>query len=305
VLCPATGLRHPNLSPVLRIRAIGEPEVVVAVAGQVGAGRLFAMSDPSAVMNQMLRYPGNRAFVAGLSRYLVADDDAIGPRQGRLFIVANRFKEDGSYGGETSMRKDLDGILRAITTALEDARREGFPRWLDVALAALAILGVAVWVARSSARPYKSPLPRYARPTALVSQGGVAGRFALIAAPTSPRSLALMELKSALFEAVTLRFDLPSEPTPDALAKLVARGGADAGAVAELREVLSTMQRVEAAMLAGRPVSLPKATVASAGAVVTRVLRAVAADNPSPARRARLQDMVPASPPTSAGEGAG
>src|SRR5262249_1344316 len=92
-----TGLRHPQLSPVLRIRAVGEPDVIVAVAGQVGKGRLFAMSDPSAAINQMLRYPGNRAFVAGLMRYLVDDDGAF-KRQGRVFIVANRFADEGSFG---------------------------------------------------------------------------------------------------------------------------------------------------------------------------------------------------------------
>jgi len=69
----ATGLIHPNLSPVLRIRAIGEDDVIIAVAGQVEEGRLFAMSDPSATINHMLRYPGNRAFVAGLVRYLAND----------------------------------------------------------------------------------------------------------------------------------------------------------------------------------------------------------------------------------------
>ena len=51
---------------MLRIPANGEADVILAVAGQVGKGRLFAMGDPSATMNQMLRYPGNRAFVAGL-----------------------------------------------------------------------------------------------------------------------------------------------------------------------------------------------------------------------------------------------
>ena len=56
-----TGMTHPQLSPVLQIRAAGnDQDVVVAVAGQVEKGRLFAMSDPSAVINLMLRYPGNR-----------------------------------------------------------------------------------------------------------------------------------------------------------------------------------------------------------------------------------------------------
>lgn len=133
----ATGLRHPNLSPVLRIRALSEPDVIVAVAGQVGKGRLFAMGDPSALMNMMLRYPGNRAFASGLTRYLV-DEDGAQPHRGRLYIVANRFDEESSFGGETSLRKDFDAQLKALATAVEDARRDGLPGGALLALAALA-----------------------------------------------------------------------------------------------------------------------------------------------------------------------
>jgi len=282
----ATGLRHPNLSPVLRIRAFNEPDVVVAVAGQVDKGRLFAMSDPSALVNMMLRYPGNRAFAAGLVRYLV-DEDGPQPRRGRLFIVANRFDEEGSFGGETSLRKDLDAQLSALTRALEDARREGFPTALLIALAVLAALGVAAWVARASARPYRSPVPRYARPTPLVAQGGVAGRFAVIAAPTSPRSLTLLELKSALFEALALRFGLESDPSPEALAQIVAREGAlDERSYSAFKEVLSTMNRVEASVVAGRPANVSRPALAHAFKVVREVLAACHADGRQPQRGA-------------------
>ncbi len=45
-----TGLIHPDLSTVLKIRASGEADVALAVAGQVGKGRLFAMGDPSSLI---------------------------------------------------------------------------------------------------------------------------------------------------------------------------------------------------------------------------------------------------------------
>lgn len=277
----ATGLRHPNLSPVLRIRAAAagdEPDVIVAVAGQVDKGRLFAMSDPSALINMMLRYPGNRAFGVGLVRYLV-DEDGPQPRRGRLFIVANRFDQEGSFGGETTLRKDLDAQLAALARALDDARRDGFPTALLIALAAIAALGVAVWVARSSARPYRSPMPRYARPTPLVAQGGVAGRFAVLAAPTSPRALILLELKSALFEAMALRFGLESDPSPEALTRLVSREGAlDERALSAFKEVLSTMHRVESSMVAGRPANVSRPALAHAAKVVREALAACHAD---------------------------
>lgn len=269
------GLRHPNLSPVLRIRAIGEPDVVIAVAGQVGKGRLFAMSDPSATINQMLRYPGNRAFVAGLARYLV-DDDGQQRRRGRLFIVANRFSEEGSFGGEDTIRKDLESQLKALAAALAEARNDGFPGWLHVLLAASAALGMAWWVSRAAARPYRSPLPRYARPTPLVAQGGVAGRFAVLAAPTSPRSLALLELKSALAEGLVHALALGSEPAPEALAKQAVRaGGLDGAAASALTDVLQMMHDVESAVVAGRPANVSPGDLARAAGVVRRTLAAV------------------------------
>lgn len=265
-----TGLLHPNLSPVLHIRAIGEPDVVIAVAGQVGKGRLFAMSDPSALVNQMLRYPGNRTFAAGLVRYLV-DDDGPMLRKGRLFIVANRFDERGAFGGQTTLRKELDSALTSLAEALADARKNGFPPWLHVTLAVILVGGAAAWAVRSSARTYKSPLPRYARRIPLIAQGGAAGRFAMLAAPSSARGLLLLELKSALFEAVTHRFALTAEPTPDVLVRHLAPH-ADAALLDDLRRVLETMSRTETAVVAGQRPKVPQKVLVEASDVVRRAL---------------------------------
>ncbi len=267
-----TALRHPALSPVLRIRAIGEPDGILAVAGQVGHGRLFAMGDSSAVINQMLRYPGNRAFVSGLVHYLVDDDGAM-RRQGRLFIVTNRFGEEGAFGGQGGLRKDLESSIKSVSNAFSEARRDGFPPWAHLVLAAAAALGLATWVARASARPYKSPLPRYARPTPLVAQGGVAGRFAVLAAPTSPRSLAVLELKSALYEGLAEKLGLSADPGPAALAKMALKAGSlDERAYSAFKEILGMMQHVESAVVAGRPVRVPPRDLRRAASVVREVL---------------------------------
>jgi len=52
---------------VLVVRGVGEPDVAVAVAGQVEAGRLFAVGDPSAFINLMMRYPGTGGWRPGWS----------------------------------------------------------------------------------------------------------------------------------------------------------------------------------------------------------------------------------------------
>lgn len=276
-----TGLLHPNLSPVLQIRAIGEPDVVIAVAGQVGKGRLFAMGDPSAMMNQMLRYPGNRAFAAGLARYLVDDDGAM-LRKGRLFIVANRFDEHGAFGGQTTMRKELDSAAASLSEALADARTNGFPPWMHVTLAVIILAIAALWATRAAARTYKSPLPRYARRVPLIAQGGAAGRFAMLAAPSSARGLVLLELKSALFETVTHRFGLEAEPAPEVLVRLLASVG-DAALVDDVRRVVETMSRVETLVVAGQRPKIPPRSLIDASDVVRR---AIAACQPEHARAA-------------------
>ncbi len=278
----ATGLRHPNLSPVLEVRAVGEPPTIVAVAGQVGKGRLFALSDPSGLMNQMLRYPGNRSFASGLAHYLVDEDG--GERQGgRLFVVANRFSEEGSFGGKTTLRKDIESQMRSIGDALAEARQNGLPSWAHWVLALLAVLGVAAWVARAAGRPYKSPQPRFARPVPLVAQGGVAGRFALLSAPSSPPGLLLLELKSALVEALSHKLGAPLDPSTDALVSAAERaGGLDERGRSALKEVLNVMQKAEASVVAGRPVHVPRAALRNAAAVVRDVLAAAGAITSEP-----------------------
>jgi hypothetical protein len=272
----ASGLRKRGdpLTNVLKIRAIGEPDVMLAMAGMVKQGRLFAMGDPSAVINQMLRYPGNRAFISGLVHYLV-DDNGGTHRQGRLFVVTNRFSEEGSFGGRTSARKELESGLRSIATALTQARESGFPWWAHLVIAALVLFAVAIWVARASAKPYRSPVPRYARAVPLVAQGGVAGRFAMLVAPSSPRSLAVLELKSAMFEGVAARLGLDAEPSGERLVEL-ARGRLrlDDDALRRLQEALAFMHQVEAAVVAGRAIRVPKQALAKTSAAVQEVLDA-------------------------------
>lgn len=271
-----TGLIHPNLSPVLHIRAIGEPNVVIAVAGQVGKGRLFAMSDPSAVINQMLRYPGNRAFALGLVRYLV-DDDGPMLRRGKLYVVANRFEEHGAYGGEATLGKELESLLRSISDALEEARTKGFPPWAHVVIAILVVAGAAFWAIRTAARTYKAPVPRYARRVPLVSQGGAAGRFAVLAAPSSQRGLVLLEMKSALFEAVSLRFHLEGEPTPDVATRLLA-GILPPALSTRLGPVIEEMVRAESAVIGRRAAHVSLPALRNARDVVNEVVAVCTTD---------------------------
>jgi hypothetical protein len=95
----ATGLEHPGLSPLLVVRGDGEPDVLLAVAGTVGRGRMIAVGDASIPMNSMLRYPGNRAFALALVHY-AAEDDSWGKRGGKVYVLANDFETTGTFGDD-------------------------------------------------------------------------------------------------------------------------------------------------------------------------------------------------------------
>lgn len=276
VLNHPMALVHPDLSPVLKVRLAGsEGDAIVAVAGQVEKGRLFAMSDPSALINSMLRYPGNRAFSVGLVKYLANDGERNG---GRLYLVTNAYKQEGSVGGDRSMMQEVESAMRSLGDSLADVRKEGFPPWLLAVFAAGAVALLGVWVGRTSGRPYKSPLPRYARSTPLVSRGGVAGRFAMLAAPSSPKGLVLLELKSALFDAMAERFGLEPSPSGEAVMKAVRTSGlVETTLLSRLDQVVQKMQRTEAAVVAGAGARVPKAVVVDAHEVVRAVVDACGA----------------------------
>jgi len=289
VLNHATGFNHPRLTPVLIVRGVGEPDVAVAVAGQVDAGRLFAVGDPSAFMNQMLRYPGNRAFALGLMRYLVEGDRPV-HGTGRLFIYANQFDERGGFGGVTPWRKSIDRALQSLRDSFGDLRRQGLPPWLRTVFAVLAALALA-WSGRKLlGRSYRARDPRFARPTPLVAQGGIAGHAAVLSSPSSPVALALLELRSALCEALAQHLDMSAQSTATALVdEAHRRGQLDDQARRDVLGVLGRMQRAEAGVLSGRPARVKRADLVRASKVVREIFsRAGIELHTPPGMRARM-----------------
>jgi len=286
VLNHGTGLRHPDLTPVLEVRVRGGEPVAVAVAGQIDGpkakGRLFAMGDPSAFINLMLRYPGNRAFAEGLVHYL-ADGDATEPRRGRLFILANEFGERGSFGGVTPLRKTIDRKIEALLEALHELRQNGFPWWLHMLVAAATAFVVVWWVLRSLVRMYKSRLPRFARAVPLVAQGGVAGRVAVLSSDVSPPALALLEVRSALVEALSSHLGMSTQTPPTQLVEeLERREGLPSELGRRVRNMLSRMGAAETAVVAGAPPRVGDDEVGAAAELLDRVLSHAGVEIPWP-----------------------
>jgi hypothetical protein len=241
----ATGLEHPALSSVLVVRGDGEPDVLLAVAGAVGQGRLLAVGDASVAINEMMRYPGNRALAAALVRY-ATEDDVWGKRDGKLYILANDFTTSGTFGDESSLGGTAGDLRRALVNTLETLRRDGMPPLAAYLVAVAVGLGIVIWTSTRAGRTHRSAVPRFVRRVPAVAQGGVAGHAAILSAPGTSRVLAILELKSALEEDLATRLGFDRPPPHD---ELVARAQSakllDAEQVAALASLLTTLTRIE------------------------------------------------------------
>ncbi len=262
---------HPNLTAVLQIRGRGEPDATIAVAGQVGRGRLLAVSDPSIIINQMLRFPGNRELGLGIVRYLI-DDDVWGQRAGRLYIVTNNFGERGAFGRDPTASRTMAAWARSLAGWIKQGH-EGLPRNVAMVVGALAALATLAWLAASAARGYRGSPPRFARPVPLVAQGGWAGRAAVLAAPSTHRALAMLELKSAFEEAMAARFSLDVPVAAEALMEAAQRSGHyNASELQTMKRLLFTLAMIETSVVAGTPSKLRDKDIRHLEASVAQIL---------------------------------
>ena len=257
-----TALTHQKLTPVLEIPALGEPNATLAVTGVIERrGRIFAMGDPSTVINLMLRYPGNRAFAKHLVQYLT-DREERPERPGKLYIVTNAFRQRGHYGGAAGPLREVADVLAGLRDGLRSAGDSGLPGTFALVLAAAALAVSLVWSLEHALRAYRRYVPRYALATPLVNQGGVAGRAALLAADATDRALVLAEIRSALAEALAER--LGTDPRAAAgrlLEEVKARNVLDQARIRDLFELLTELDRGIAELGSGHKLRIPSARV--------------------------------------------
>jgi hypothetical protein len=279
----ATGVEHPGLSPLLVVHGDGEPDVLVGVAGVVGQGRLVVIGDASVGINEMLRYPGNRELAQALVRYDL-EDDAWGKRGGKLYILANAFETTGAFGSDSRIGATAIAAGRAVAEGFDALRRDGMPPAAAYGLAILLGLGVIAWTGRRAGRVHKQVTARFARPTPVAEQGGIAGHAAEVGAPGGSRLRALLELKSAVEEDLSTRLGLPRSPAPDDLAGKVQRAGLlGAEDADDLARLLATLAAIETNVPARRrsPAErMPYADIEALAARVRRLLGQAAAAPP-------------------------
>jgi hypothetical protein len=273
----ATGIKHPDLSPVLKVRSADSngADVPVGVAGAVGKGRLLILSDPSMVMNAMLRFAGNKALAKGLVHYAL-DDDTWGPRNGKIYLVAGGFGSRGKFGGGDS---EVDQALKALRELVDGIRTQGMPPAMLFTLAIGAGLSVVVWVATRAAKVHKPQMPRFTRKLGPVGHGGVAGHAAVVASPQASRVLAMLELKHALEEDLCAALGLDALPPQAELVEIVSRRRLlDASGLLSLRALLLKMATVETTVLSlkgGMAPAYKNRELTEASAVVKRIVQEV------------------------------
>jgi len=277
-----TAFTHPSLTPVLTIPAVGEPDAALAVTGIIaGRGRLFAMGDPSAVMNLMLRYPGNRAFAAGLVDYLV-ENDSWGTRGGKLYILANRFSQGGRFARTQGVTGQLGELADSVKEALASFHDDGLPRGLVLGAAAVAGLAALGWALLYAVRAYRRLDPRYALETPALMQGGVPGRAAVLAAPTTDRALMIAELDSLFSEELAQRAGLPVGAAPEQA--LAALGAGRPALLLRGRGLLLRGRNARSAILSRAPSGIRAGQVAELERSVTELLAEL--DDPGQNRQA-------------------
>jgi hypothetical protein len=107
-----------------------------------------------------------------------------------------------------------------------------------------------LWAISYSSRRYRRSLPRYAVPPPLAAQGGLAGRAAVLAAPTTDPVLLILELRAALSEALCHRLRLARLSSPEQiLAELRQNSLLSAARISDVSELFREFAAAQASLL--------------------------------------------------------
>ena len=107
----------------------------------------------------------------------------------------------------------MSGFGQALQDTVNEVHEHGLPEPLPLLLAAVGCLSVMAWALLYAARTRSRATPRYSAAEPLVAQGGVAGRIAVLSAPSTDAALGLSELRSAVLDLLGERLDLGRGPS--------------------------------------------------------------------------------------------
>jgi hypothetical protein len=232
-------LQHAELAPVMELAGGG----AVVLAGAVGQGRLVVLSDPSALINNMLELSGNRRFATNLLGYL-------GQGGGQVFIVAGDARFAGRYGELAKTEK-----MARLKSALDRVARVKLPEGTLRVLSAM--LAVAMLLAALSAVPRRTQYlaaMRRTRPPSVPVFAGDAGVLAYFASAgeDAPGASAVRNLlvpllryrhgfEHALAERLSLEPGTRGRPSVHTLIDAASRSGLTRDQQAELKGLLDEL----------------------------------------------------------------
>jgi hypothetical protein len=102
------------------------------------------------------------------------------------------------------------------------------------------------WALLYAARPRARAAPRYSAPEPLVAQGGLAGRIAVLSAPSTDAALGLSELRTAALELLGERLNIGRGPSAKlVLAEIQRRQLLSEPAWLDLNSALSELRIIE------------------------------------------------------------
>jgi hypothetical protein len=242
-------LSSPRLTPVLEIRTYTGDRHMLAYAGVIGRhGRLFAMGDPSVFINLMLRYPENRLFAERLVSYLVENDEW-GRREGQLYLVSNDFAQHDSGQGDLLSKRSAENLwVRA-----RDLMKGPLPEPVEWILGLLLVLYAGRWAWTRVGRSLQPSIPRFAQSVPLLGKSGESARAAVLAAPTTPRALTLLELNSGIHCFLTAELNLDANLDTRALFDALTKAGSlDERHQREFEWYMALVRKVQVSLAAGR-----------------------------------------------------
>lgn len=243
---------HRELDPLFSFDHTGS---ALVLAGAVGQGRLVAIGDPSALINNMLQFRGNRRFAANLVRYLAAG------RTGRLVVVTGATPIVGRFG-----EPGADRPLHDLRSALEKLAHAKLPP-AAVQLAAVVLSAILLVIA-ATALPRRTPYDGRGMFARLPHAGGLVGRIDFFRDGKGDFLQPTMVYKFELEGEIVRRMGLTGQTIlRDVLATLRERGLSEAH-VASARALLLELDVLHQRQ--DRPPGPPRVTAARFGDMVRR-----------------------------------
>jgi hypothetical protein len=220
---------HPDLRPVF---ALSGSRGAIVLSGAVGKGRLVAISDASVLINNMLEFPGNRAFARNLLHFLRASPST------RLYIAGSDTLWMSGFRHLTT-----GNPLARLAAALAQLARPQLPALAVLALS--IVLAAVLLAAAATALPKRSAYARRAYLRTPECVAGMAGRVGYYAGAERSYLGPLLVLKLEVERRLVARLHSQGQPHRDQVLEGLRAAGWSEDQVRELADFMQGVDRLQ------------------------------------------------------------